>query len=735
MHDIKLDKSILKRNFNKNSLALKFTTKIVAIFLFFFTKNEVFSQLSLESIFLQQEYKLQPSPTIQFLHQQSNYVKVLNEKNETLLEFYNKEYKKINDWKISKTSTSSAIRDVSFSNTDKYILARTDCAPLFRHSLACRYFISDSSGMLQPINSNKVLFPSFSPDDKFIAYISNNDIFYKNIDNSRETQITSDGEWNKIINGKGDWVNEEEFALSKAYEWNPKSNQIAYIKFDESEVKTFSIPEYYDMQYPNYFNYKYPKVGEKNAKLSVHIYQLKNKKTKSVSIPYAYEYIPRIYWNKSGTELIMLLMNRNQDTMRLVAYNTSSKMARLLYLETDTAYVNIPIALTFLNNNSFIITSAKNGYNHLYHYDENGKLLQQITNGNYEIKQLYGIDETNHWIYYQSNEGNEIETAIYRIHQITHDKEKLSNQNGSNSAIFAKDFSRYLHQFSSATTPPTYSIRNTNDTATIVLVNNQDIQKKTENIPQKKFIQIPNNDNYLNAWIITPKAIDTTQKYPLFIYTYGGPESQSVENKWSGTRDLFLNFLAEQGYFVACIDNRGTDGRGKKFKQATFKQLGKLETEDQTQAVQYLCNQFPIDKNNVCIYGWSYGGYLAANCLLQPNSIFKTAIAAAPITNWKLYNTIYTERYMRTPTENASAYANFQPEKLAKNLQGNLMLIHGTADDNVQLQHTLRLIQSLNTSNKNYQLYLYPDEAHGLGSSKLYYDLYRKIFNYLKEKN
>ena len=715
-------------------------TKTIAILFILCSSLRSFGQLTLENIFLTNKYSAKRADDILFLHQQAGIARLTTTLGMPAISLYNSKNEKTQEWNLTPppSQMKKEWSNLTISNSDNLFLVGSDFERLYRYSFSCNYYFGDKSGAMKALSDGKQLYPSFSPDDRRIAFVKNNNLFYKDIASNTEIQITKDGEWNKIINGKSDWAYEEELKLTRAYEWNSQSDRIAYLKFDESEVKGYQIPLYYDMQYPNYFNYKYPKVGEENSKVSVWVYDLKSKKNKAIIFPYSYEYIPRIYWNASGDEIVAMLLNRHQDSLQLVGYNIKTKKTRLLYVETDKAYVEVPVTVKFLTDNSFIITSEKDCFNHLYHYDKDGKLLKQLTTGNFEVKAFYGTDEKNKLIYFQSNEGNSIETAIFSLNYENLEKKRISVQNGSNKAIFSNDFSFYLHTFSDSKTPPQISLQQIHSDAKFPIESNAQLQDVLSGIPQKKFIQIPVDDNplhSLNGWIIQPDTLSILRKYPVLLYVYGGPGDQEVLNEWTQTRDLFFNFLAEQGYIVACVDNRGTGGRGSEFKKCTFLNLGKLETEDQNRVAQYFASwEYYIDENRIGIYGWSYGGFLAANCLFEGNDVFKTAVAAAPVSNWNLYNNIYTERYMRTPQENPKGYNNYNPNVLSKNLKGNLLLIHGTADDNVHFQHSIQLINALNAANKTYQFYIYPDAEHGTTGKKMRYDLYHKIYLFLKEK-
>ncbi|HUM51161.1 MAG TPA: S9 family peptidase [Chitinophagales bacterium] len=714
----------------------KFYIKVMAFLLILFTYKLGFCQLTLENIFLKQKYAPIEADDIQFLHKKPLYAKFEDTKSGKNIVLFDisankKETIKLTEYKTENNIWQPNWHYFSISNNDTYFLLESETEYLYRRTKTCSYYLFDNKNNIKALSTDKQQLPLFSPDDKKIAFIKSNNLFYKDLLSGEEIQVTFDGKWNSIINGKSDWVYEEEFEATRLYEWNAQSTKIAYLKFDETNVKEYQIPYYYDLTYPTIFSYKYPKVGEENSQVSLCIFDVKKKKNQTIKIPFSYEYIPRIYWNATGDEVVYMLLNRHQDSLRLISYNVKTKLTRQLYFETNNCYVEIPNSINFLTDNSFLITSEKDGFNHLYHYDENGKLKVQITSGKFEVKEIYGVDEQSKKIFYKSNEGNEIETQLFSINYQTLEKTKLSTQNGTNNAVFSTDFSYFLHLFSAAQIAPKISLVQTKNLSATIIENNQSLQDSLKSIPQKKFLKIWINNDSLNAFLIQPNSIDSTKKNPLLMFVYGGPNHVEVENKWQLQRDLFFNFLAENGYTVACVDNHGASGKGVAFKKSIFLHLGKKETDDQIAAARYFGNLETIDSNRIGIFGWSYGGFLAANCLFEGNTVFKSALAIAPVTDWKMYDNIYTERYMHTPEENPSGYL-FNPNSIAKNLKGNLFLAHGMTDDNVHFQNTLYLINALNEAHKNYQLYIYPDKAHGIGNRQDRFDLYLKMYDFLK---
>lgn len=711
--------------------------KIIALFVFLTNFQFGHSQLSLEQIFLQNKFVAKQIGIVHFLHTKPMFAKLKKTSTSSEIQIFNAENKiertiSLSNYISEIPLLSNSLNNLTISNTDTYFLFSSSCTQLYRYSTMCKYFIATPDKQLISLSDSYQFYPTFSPDDKWIAFVKDNNLYCKSLVTLSEFPITKDGKWNYIINGKSDWVYEEELELKRAFEWNANSNKIAYLKWDESAVKMATITQYNQQTYPSEFTYKYPKVGEANAKVTWWYYDVKSKKNKQIPIPFSYEYIPRIYWN--GDDVIALLLNRHQDTLRLISYNIKSKKIKQIYLETSDTYLDIPNTIHFLSDKSFIILSEKDGFNHIYHYSPDGTLKQQITKGNFEVNKIYALDEHTQNIYFQSNEGNDIDAYIYQINYETLEKHKLSNFSGTNDAQFSNDASFFIHTFSSASQAPKIQIIHTATGKKIDWLDNKTLQDTAQNIAQKEFLKIQLPAATLNAWMIKPSNMDSTKKYPLLMFVYGGPHSQKVVNEWQSNNDFFFNFLASNGIAVACVDNRGTNGKGVEFKKATYLQLGKLETEDQTNAAKYFGKLSFIDSNRIGIFGWSYGGFMAANCLFESNAIFKAGIAVAPVTDWRFYDNIYTERYLRTPEENPSGYAANNPIANAKKLQGSFMLVHGTADDNVHFQHALELTKALNDANKSYLFFPYVDGAHGIGNNNVRYDLYLKMYRFLQEK-
>ncbi|RMG78358.1 MAG: S9 family peptidase, partial [Bacteroidetes bacterium] len=558
------------------------------------------------------------------------------------------------------------------------------------------------------------------------------------IQNKTTKQITTDGEKNKIINGTTDWVYEEEFAFVKGAYWSPDGNYIAYYKFDESNVKEYTI-SFYGNLYPDLYTYKYPKAGEENSKVAIYIYKVKEDTHIKINLP-QYEYVPRIKWTNTSQWLSVQTMNRHQNELTIWKYNPQTSELKPLYQEKNKYYVDVTDNLTFIDNNKyFLITAETSGFNHIYMYDfETGKQIRQITSGNWDVVDFYGYDSKRKTLYYSSHESSPINTEVYSINISGKGKKKLTPQeNGTAYANFSKTFDYYIHYHSDAATPTTVTLHKSNGKLIRTLEDNSELKEllKEYQISPMEFFKIPVSDNIeLNAWMIKPHNFDENKQYPVLMYVYGGPGSQTVTNSWQGSNFFWYQILANKGYIIVSVDNRGTGGRGEEFKKSTYKQLGKYESQDQINAAKYLGDMPYIDKSRIGIWGWSFGGYLSSLCLFKGNDVFKMAIAVAPVTNWRYYDTIYTERYMQTPQENPDGYDNNSPINHVDKLKGNYLLVHGLADDNVHFQNAADLITALVNADKQFEMLLYPNKNHGIYGGNTRYHLYTKLTDFI-EKN
>nr|WP_294935958.1 S9 family peptidase [uncultured Flavobacterium sp.] len=628
----------------------------------------------------------------------------------------------------------------TFSKDEKKILIANNSDQIFRHSFVANYFIYDiATKSLTKLADYKVQEPTFSPDGSKIGYAHENNLYVYDLAGKKHTQITTDGKKNAVINGVTDWVYEEEFSFVRAFDWNGASDKIAFIRFDETTVPEFSMDLYNQGLYPAQNVFKYPKAGEKNALVSLHVYDVKSGATKKINLDnYNDFYIARIEWTSEANTLSAQVLNRHQDNLDLLFIDGNSGATKIVLNEKDKAYIDVTDNLTFLKDNSFIWTSEKDGFNHIYHYDKSGKLKKQITKGKWEVTGYYGFDEKSGTIFYQSTENGSINRDVYSIKLNGSAKTRLSAQTGTNGATFSPNFQYFINSYSSAKNAPKHTLHETKSGKLIkTIVSNEALETKLAKyeLPSKEFMEITTEKGHkLNTWIIKPKDFDATKKYPVFMYQYSGPGSQQVNNDWNGSDDYWFMMLAQQGYIVACVDGRGTGFKGAEFKKCTQKELGKFEVEDQIDAAKVFGNYPYVDKSRIGIFGWSYGGFMASNCIFQGADVFKTAIAVAPVTSWRNYDSIYTERYMQTPQENAGGYDNNSPITHVSKLKGNFLLIHGSADDNVHVQNTMKMVEALVQANKQFDWAIYPDKNHGIYGGKTRLQLYTKMTNFIKEK-
>lgn len=639
----------------------------------------------------------------------------------------------------SHKDLAEGIDSYVFSADEKMILIANSSIQIFRHSFTADYFLYDTTTKnLTKLFDFQVQEPTFSPDGKKIAYAKENNLYVYDIATKKSTQITNDGKKNAIINGITDWVYEEEFAFVRAFDWSADSKKLAFIRFDESEVPEFSMSIFRKDLYPTVETFKYPKAGEKNSTVSLHIYDVATASKKDVNLSnYSDFYIARMKWTKDANVLSAQVLNRHQDNLDLLFIDGNAATAKVVLNEKDKAYVDVTDNLTFLKDNSFIWTSEKDGFNHIYLYDKTGKLKNQVTKGNWEITNYYGFDEKSNTVFYQSVENGSINRDVYRIGIDGKNKTRLTSQTGTNTATFSPNYQYFINAFSSATQPPVYSLNESKSGKSIQVIENNEAlatKLKAYDIATKEFFVLKTSKGHsLNAWMIKPKDFDASKKYPVFMYQYSGPGSQQVNNDWNSADDFWFAMLAQQGYIVACVDGRGTGFKGAEFKKCTQKELGKFEVEDQIDAAKVIGSYSYVDASRMGIWGWSYGGFMASNCIMKGADVFKMAIAVAPVTNWRFYDSIYTERYMQTPQENASGYDDNSPINHVDKLKGKFLLIHGSADDNVHVQNSMQMMEALIQANKQFDSQIYPDKNHGIYGGKTRIQLFNKMTNFIKE--
>ena len=622
-----------------------------------------------------------------------------------------------------------------FSNDEQKILLETLTDNIYRRSKQAIYLIYDiKTNSLEKLFDQKVQEPLFSPDGLKVAYVYRRNLFIKNLELDIVKQITYDGDY-QTINGITDWVYEEEFGFVRAFDWSQDSNQIVYMRFDESNVPIFSMDVYGNQTYPFPYMFRYPKAGEENSKIELIVYNTSSQTKETIDfeneIPY---YIPRIQFIGGRHSLIIQTLNRHQNKLKLWRWNTKKKNLQLLLTEIDEAYVSINDDLKFIEDDRFLWTSEKDGYKHIYHFDKDGKLINQVTQGDWEVTTIYNYNPKSKEIYFQSVEGSSIERGIYAIDISGRGKRKLQPTHGFNDATFSTNNSYYIHSYSDELTPPIYTLYETRKNRPIrQLMNNKSLIEKLEsyNFSEKEFSTIQINGSELNMWMIKPADFDANKKYPLLMFQYSGPGSQQVSNRWGDSRTLWHKDLANQGFIIACVDGTGTGFKGSKFKKSTYLNLVKYESLDQIAAAKTLGELPYVDHNRIGIWGWSFGGHMATHCLLTGNDIFSFAIAVAPVTNWRFYDTIYTERFMRTPQENPEGYDLNSPINYADQLKGDFLIIHGSGDDNVHVQNTMRMVEALIQADKQFEWMIYPDKNHGISGGNTRKHLYTKMTNFI----
>jgi dipeptidyl-peptidase-4 len=623
------------------------------------------------------------------------------------------------------------------ANENQAILT-TETEAIYRHSTASKAYLLDmASSKITLISSNKIMYPSFDPNGQWVAYVFENNLFIKNLKKGKVKQITKDGKRNSIINGAVDWVYEEEFSMSQGYQWNEDGSALAFYKFDETKVPEFSM-NMYEGLYPTNYTFKYPKAGEANSKVDVFVYSMKGKLKKIETGSENDQYLPRMVWTKNKDLLSIQRLNRLQNKWEILLADIKTGKTRVAFEETDKYYIDITDDMIYLPGGELMLmTSERDGYRHIYLHKTEGPEIMQTTKGNWDVADILGYNEVTKQVYYSSFEGSPLEKHIFKIDLDGKNKTELTAQAGMHSAAFSADFSYFLQVSSTINTPAVSSICAGNGNVIRILEDNKILKAKMEEykISEAQFGKLPiNSDTELNYWMIKPKDFDPNKKYPLLMFVYGGPGSQQVLNSWGGGNFWWHQMLAnDKGYIVACVDNRGTGARGAEFKKMTYKQLGKYESDDQIAAAKYFGSQTYIDASRIGIWGWSYGGFMSSTCLTKGADVFKAAIAVAPVTNWRFYDNIYTERYMQLPKDNADGYDSNSPINMVDKLKGNFLLIHGTGDDNVHFQNSVEMVEKMVQENKPFQSAYYPNKSHGISGGNTRLHLFTLMTKFLIE--
>lgn len=639
--------------------------------------------------------------------------------------------------------------DYILSPDEKLILIQTETKPIYRHSFTAVYYIYNvKNNKMEPLSNNgPQQVPLFSPDGNQIAFVRNNNIYLvKLLFGNSESQVTKDGEYNHVLNGIPDWVYEEEFSFNRAFDFSADSKMIAYVRFDESAVSMFSFPWYKGLApektsyatYPGAYEYKYPKAGEVNSKVSVHTYDIKSHVTRKMDLQIDSDgYIPRIKFTSDPEKLAIMTLNRHQNRLDLYMANPRSGLCKVAIRDEaeqyikESAYSNIKFYPEHI-----VMMSEKDGYNHLYLYTIAGNLVKQITKGQFEVTSFLGWDQKANVFYYASNEGSPLRTAIYKIDG-KGKKTKLSTRTGSNSAIFSTNQKYYINTFSNISTPTLITLNDNRGKELTTLLDNSKLKAQTAqlNMPQKEFFTFRTSSGVeLNGWMMKPANFNANKKYPVILHQYSGPGSQQVIDRWGigsfGDGGLFEAYMCDKGYIMVCVDGRGTGGRGAAFEKCTYLQLGVKEAEDQVETARYLGTLPYIDGKRIGIWGWSFGGYNTLMSMSDGSGAFKAGVAIAAPSDWRFYDTVYTERFMRTPKENAEGYDAGSAIKRAPQLKGSLLLIHGTADDNVHYQNCAEYSEALVQAGIQFDMQVYTNRNHGIFGGKTREHLMNRVANF-----
>jgi dipeptidyl-peptidase-4 len=723
------------RNISKKYLYL-----IVCFFIFTGLSAQNKKNFTLEELFTKRTFFAKGVPGFESLNDGQFYTSVSydEDKNASIIKYNFGTGEKVEtiveekDLVVDGTSDSIKIEDYQFNSDETKILFSVTKERIYRYSATNDYFVFDlKTKKLNKTTGKPAMYAAFSPDGNKISYVRDNNLFYFDLNNNSENQITSDGKKNNIINGSADWVYEEEFGLKEGFIWSPNSDKIAFFRFDESNVREYTYIDY-DSLYPSKYSYKYPKAGEDNSIVDVYVYEISTAKLSKVDLGEDKNiYIPRIKWTNDNDKFCIMKLNRLQNAVDVILVNAMDISTKVILHEENKYYLNIN-ELSFLKNNNFIWQSERDGFNHLYLYNLEGLLINQITKGKFDVSGLTGVDEKG-LVYFSTSDNEPMERYLYSIKLDGSDKKKLTPAKGFNAVQFNKDYTYYIGNYSNINEPGNTSIYKSSGEPMRKLEDNSALKKKLEdyNIGKYEFFKFKTSENIeLDGWMVKPVDYDAEKKYPVIIYVYGGPGANTVTDIWQSYFGFWFQYMTQQGFVVVSVDGRGTSGKGEEFKKCTYMQLGKYETEDMIETAKYLGSLSHIDKNKIGIFGWSYGGYMSAMCITKGADYFNTAVAVAPVTNWRYYDNIYMERYMRTPQENASGYDDNSPINYVDKIKGNFLMIHGTSDDNVHFQNSVEMVKAMIKANKKFDSEYYPDKNHNIGGGLTRLHLFTRISEY-----
>ncbi len=724
---------------------------VLSLFLFLTIGNPLFAQKKLSLADFNQNYTFQEK-TVQGLHSSANglYYTTL-EDGKRIVKYSYKDGKKVEtvfDLDQLENAAISHFSAYSFSDDETKILLTTEREQIYRHTFSANYYVWNSvTEELAPLSEKgKQQEATFSPNGERVAFVRDNNIFIKTLRFGTENQVTNDGQKNAIINGVPDWVYEEEFAFSKAFAWSPDSKFLAYIRFDETAVKEYSMKMFQgkspslkeNASYPGEYTYKYPKAGEQNSLISVFSYDLKSKTKIEVDLGEETDiYVPRLKWTADANDLAVFRLNRRQNKIDVLFANPHTGDSRLFFTEKNDRYIGEDFLDDFIflpDNDYFVVNSERDGFSHLYLYDRQGFEVRQLTQGEYDVTDFYGFDSKKKIFYYQAAKKSPMQREVYYVSLDKKKQGTLSPKEGTNKAVFSSGFQYFINEYTSLDTPKTFSLYDNKGSLVRVLEDNKALNEKLSEytISSKSFFNFETSEGVsLNGWMIKPVNFDESKQYPVVMTQYSGPNSQQVLDRWSVS---WYNYLAQEGFLVVCVDPRGTGARGQDFRKVTYMQLGKYESDDQVEAARYLTTLPYVDKNNISIWGWSYGGFMTLLSMEKGGDLFKAGVAIAPVANFKFYDTVYTERFMRTPLENPDGYEDNAPLNHPEGITGRLLLIHGSADDNVHLQNTMEMAEALVQANVQFDMAIYTNRNHGIYGGNTRMHLYQRVTDFLKNQ-
>jgi dipeptidyl-peptidase-4 len=617
------------------------------------------------------------------------------------------------------------IEDYTWTPDEKKLLIFTNSQPVWRQNTKGQFYVYDlASGRLTPASTAPgwQQFAKLSPDGTKVGFVRDNNLWVADLATGRETQLTRDGS-ETIINGTFDWVYEEELDLQDGWRWSPDGQRIAFWRIDDNPVRPFFWMKDTGDSYSQPISLRYPKAGSTNPTAKLGVFDLSSGQTTWLQTGAdSTMYLARMEWAESPTELVVQRLNRHQNRLDVMVADARTGATRTLFTDTDSAWVDVDDDLSFIRGGrQFLWSSERDGFNHLYLYNRDGTVARQLTRGPWDVTQVFGVDERNGYVYFSATEQGPEQRHLYRVRLEGGAPERLTKEPGTHSVQLSAKTPYYLDTWSRASSVPVITLHRTDGSVVRTLVDNAGARQKLAQLavsPTVFFDFRTSEGTQLNGWMIKPANFDPARKYPVLLYVYGGPGSQTVTDAWGGARYLWHQLLAQQGYIVVSVDNRGTGGRGRDFKKQVYLNLGVREAADQVEAARWLARQPYVDSSRMGIWGWSYGGYMTAFTLEQPNNPFKAGIAVAPVADWRLYDTIYTERFMRTPQENPQGYDRGSPVKNVAGLRARLLVVHGSGDDNVHFQNSTQLVDALQAAGKQFNFMMYPDRNHSIAGGR-----------------